>query len=427
MRSRVGTRPPHSSTTAHCQAAYPFLAKSGLGAPGVYVGRDAFGGAYVYDPWLLYEYGVVKDQNMIVLGDIGFGKSACVKTYVFRQRLFGRQSWVIDVKGEYGPLVAALGGTMISLVPGGEIRLNPLDQRGGREHQLSLLRSVAKAALRRELDPEEDAGLRVALDLVNQDKRGEQPVLPEIVDALLHPRAVMVEGVSAADAGAFAAANRLLALALQRLCEGDLRGMFDGPTTPGIDLGAPLVVLDLSAVQDSTAVGILMTCAVAWLQAILTQRTREAQASGESGVKMILVIEEGWRIAKHTGVVEWLQESFKLCRGLGVQNILVLHNLLDLETSGAAGSREARIVENLKDHAATKVIYRQPHEQANLTRSTFGLTETAGEIIPTLRRGESIRTVGHHVDLVQNQLSALEESFTYTDLRSTHHALKAAT
>ena len=74
-----------------------------------------------------------------------------------------------------------------------------------------------------------------------------------------------------------------MALALQRLCEGDLRGMFDGPTSEGLDLDAPLVVLDLSAVQDSAALGILMTCAAAWMQGIVMERKRAAEAGGGSG------------------------------------------------------------------------------------------------------------------------------------------------
>ena len=49
MRRR-GERPGHSATTAHFQAAYPFLGMGGLGAPGVYVGTDAFGGAWAFDP-----------------------------------------------------------------------------------------------------------------------------------------------------------------------------------------------------------------------------------------------------------------------------------------------------------------------------------------------------------------------------------------
>src|SRR5262249_48181492 len=156
---------------------------------------------------------------------------------------------------------------------------------------------------------EEDAGLRVALKSVGE--MVAEPTLPLVVATLLAPDEGMVVGVSAESAAAFAAANREVALALQRLCEGDLRGMFDGPTSDGLDLDAPLVVLDLSAVQDSAALGILMTCAAAWIQAIVIERKHEAEAGGKSGTKMIIALDEGWRVAGHIGVAEWLQQSWK--------------------------------------------------------------------------------------------------------------------
>lgn len=417
MRAHPAERPGHSATTAHFQAAYPFLAEGGLGAPGTYIGRDAYGGAWLYDPWALYGWGLLPGPNMLVVGQIGRAKSAFVKTYLFRQRVFGRQAWVLDPKGEYAPLARALGVRPIALAPGGEVRLNPLSPRGGQEAQLGLLRSVAQAALKRDLVPEEEAGLREALGAVSKECRGGEPTLPLIVEALLHPREAMVEGVSAASAADFAEANRAAALALQRLCEGDLRGMFDGPTTPGLDLDAPLVVLDLSAVQDSAALGILMTCAAAWQQAIMLERKRGAEAGERRTAKLISVIDEGWRVTSHIGVAEWLQQSFKLCRAHGVQNILVVHRLTDLGASGAAGSREARIAEGLVADADTKVIYAQPPDQLEGLRGLLGLSATETELVPTLRRGEALWQVGRRSFLVQHRLSAMERELVDTDAR----------
>lgn len=417
MRHLPAERPGHTGTTAHFQAVYPFLGQGGLGAPGAYIGRDAYGGAWMYDPWALYEAGVLADQNMLLLGKIGYRKSSLVKTYLFRQALFGRQAWVLDVKGEYGDLAKALGGTVISLQPGGEVRLNPLSRRGDRSAQLLLLRSVAKAALRRELSSEEDAGLRVALDLVTAERGEGEPTLPDVVNALLHPRMAMVEGVSAANAESFAEANRACALALQRLCEGDLRGMFDGPTTSAVNLDAGLVVLDLSAMQDSAALGILMTCAAAWLQAIMLERKRVAELGGGAGVKLILVVEEGARLTGHIGVSEWLQGNFKLCRSLGVHNIVVLHNISDLGTSGPQGSREVKLAEGLIADAGTKVIYAQSADQIEPTRSKFWLTETEANLITTLRRSEGLWLVGHQSELVQHRVSAFERGLIYNDHR----------
>jgi hypothetical protein len=422
----LAERPGHSGTTAHFQAAYPFLAEGGLGAPGVYIGRDAYGGSWLYDPWALYPQ-FLPGPNMLILGGLASRKSTGVKTYIYRQVLFGRQAWVLDPKGEYWPLARALGVRPNSLVPGGEVRLNPLSPRGGREGQLSLLRSVTRAALRRELDPEEDAGLNVALKAVEAEAGRGEPTLPMVVEALLHPRESMVRGVSAASREDFAEANRSAALALQRLCEGDLRGMFDGPTSEGLDLDARLVVLDLSAVRDSAALGILMTCAAAWQQAILLERKLAAEREDRQAPKLISVTEEGWRVTSHIGVAEWLQESFKLCRALGVQNIVVVHRLPDLGASGAAGSREARIAEGLIGDADTKVIYRQSPDQRELLRSRLGLSGTEAELTTTLRPGEALWVVGPRSFLVQQRTSQLERELVFTDWRMVEKPVGRAT
>jgi len=414
-RGYRGERPGHAATTAHFQAAFPFLAEGGLGAPGAYIGRDACGGAWVFDPWVAYEAGILSGPNMIVVGQLGRGKSAFLKTYIARQHVFGRQAWVLDPKGEYAPLGTALGWPPIALVPGGSVRLNPISSRLGREGQLSLLRSVAAAALRRELTPEEDAGVRVALKVVSAAELDE-PTLPEVVAALLHPvEAMVAELVMSVED--FAEATRQVALALQRLCEGDLRGMFDGPTSPGLDLDAPLVVLDLSAVQESAALGILMTCAAAWLQGMVMERKRLAEAGEEDGPKVIVAVDEAPLILADLAVAEWLQRSFKLSRAHGVQNIIALHRLSDLGAAGAQGSRKTRIAEGLIAEADTKVILAQPPDQIEGLRNLLGLSATEAELVPTLRRGEALWVVGRRSFLVQHRLSSIERGLVDTDAR----------
>lgn len=416
MIARLGKRPAHSATTAHACAAFPFLAQGRLPAAGVYIGRDLYGGGFSYDPWLLYPQ-VLQGSNMLILGGLGTRKSSLLKTYIYRQVLHGRQAWVLDVKGEFASLAAALDCRPIALQPGGEVRLNPIERRGGRDGQLSLLRSVAQGALGRELEPEEDAGLRVALDQVNEECRDGEPTLPMVVDALLHPREAMVQAVSAADAASLAASVRQAALALQRLCAGDLRGMFDGPTSEGLDLEAPLVVIDLSAVRDSAAVAILMACAGAWQQAILAERKRAAEEEGVATPKLISGTEEGWRLTSNTGAAEWLLENWKLCRGWGVQNIGVIHRISDLGASGAEGSREARIAEGLLADTDTLVIYRQAPDQVPVLRSRAGLGETEAELTTTLRPGEALWVVARRSFLVYHEVSSIERPFVYTDAR----------
>src|SRR5579862_5867544 len=122
-------RPPpaHRATTAHLQAVYPFVSEGGLGPHGTLVGRDLFGGSFCFDPWELYGRGVLTNPNVLVVGQIGRGKSTFIKTFAWRQLAFGRRAWIVDPKGEYGPLAEACSSRPLRLAPGGPLRLNPLE------------------------------------------------------------------------------------------------------------------------------------------------------------------------------------------------------------------------------------------------------------------------------------------------------------
>jgi type IV secretory pathway VirB4 component len=346
-----------------------------------------------------------------VIGIVGRAKSSLVKTYVFRQSVFGRQAWIVDVKGEYDRLAEAMGVRPIALSPGGAVRLNPLTPRGGPERQLNLLYSVAAAALERSLTPEEKRAAQEALHVLEL-RSAREPTLPDVVEVLMRPPVEMADAL-AMGLEEIVAATRPMAFALDQLCSGNLRGMFDGPTSPGLDLDAPVVALNLRAVLNThtPALGILMTCATAWLQAMI-----EAE-SDERSAKRIVVVDEAWRILSNLGIGEWLQQSFKLSRGLGAQNVVVMHRLSDLRAAGAEGSREVRLAEGLLADAETKVVYAQPTDQLPQARELLGLTDTEAELLPHLRRGWALWKVGQRSFLVQHRLSDLERELVDTDAR----------
>jgi type IV secretory pathway VirB4 component len=322
--------------------------------------------------------------------------------------LFGRRAFVLDIKREYGPLCRAVGVQPISLVPGGKVRLNPLASRPEEHTQLELLRAVTVTAIGSSLSQAESGALREALSVVRQGGRVE-PTLPQIAEVLFHPLAGMAARLRTSTEQLAADARRA-ALALQDLCEGPLRGMFDGPTTPGLDLDAKLVVLDLHAVRDSPAVGILMACATAWMSALLAQM---AERPGRE--RLINVADESWKIVQHTGLGEWFQSNFKLARQFGVMNLVVLHKLADLRAAGDAGSRAARIAEGLIADASTRIVYHQDESQIPLTRSLLGLSETESRLISMLSAGQALWRVGSRSFVVQHYRSRLEAKLTDTD------------
>jgi len=416
VRTPGGFRvPAHSVTTRNLGAAYPLLAEAGLGRRGVLIGHDLLGGSFVFDPFELYREGVVSNPNMIVFGQIGRGKSALLKTYLWRQSVFGRRAWVVDPKGEYAGLAESWGVRPVALRPGGSVRLNPLDPvsvPGGDaaaaedpdRRQSELLASLASACLGRALAPRERAAVDLGLGSVRAGSR--VPTVPAVVAALLDPSDEQAARIRT-DRASLLEDGRDVALELRRLVHGDLCGMFDGETTAGLDLSGPLVVLDLSALYSSAALGVLMACATAWLQAAVSRSSGSRQA--------FLVVDEAWAILANLGVARWLQASWKLSRAHGVANVAALHRLSDLAAVGAAGSEQVGLAEGLLSDSETLVIYAQPPGEVAKAAELLSLSSTEVELVPQLRRGVALWKVGRRSFLVRHVVGSTERALVDTD------------
>lgn len=407
--------PAHESTTAQLGAAYPFAASAPLPASRVLIGQDLAGGPFAHDPFELYAAGTVTNPNVTVLGQIGRGKSALVKTYLLRQAAFGRQVAVLDPKGEYGALARALGSSPLSLAPGGPIRVNPLDApsvppaMGVERHRLVLLATLAAACLRRPLSPREHTALELALGAATRAHEGRAtgpPVLPDVVWSLLRPLAESARTVGTTKA-TLELDGRDVGLELRRLVEGDLAGMFDGPTTPGVDQRSGVLVVDLSAVYHSEALGALMVCASAWLQAMTAQ----------ADARTILVVDEAWAILTELAVARYLRSSWKLARSYGLANVAVCHRASDLGASGPAGSEQSRLAEGLLADSETVVCYAQPPSELPALADLLGCSREELDVLPRLRRGVALWRVGSRRYLVEHLLGPDERTVVDTDAR----------
>lgn len=402
--------PAHRATTAHIQAVYPFVADSSM-YQGTLIGQDLFGGPFCFDPWELYGSGRLTNPNVMVFGQLGRGKSTFIKTLVWRQAAFGRRAWIIDPKGEYGALAAACGTTPLALVPGGRCRLNPLDAPSGagsdREavlrSRVDLVASLLSSSLRRRLGAEERTAVEMAVRQVSAGRAN--PVLPDLVEALLEPDAVAAATIGTDRLG-LAAAGRVPALELRRMVNGDLAGMFDGPTTAGADLEAPVVVLDLSAIFATAALPLVMTCATAWLQSVLARA---------DGVKRLVVIDEAWAILDDLSIARWTQATFKLSRALGVANVVVVHRVSDLGATGSNGSAEQKLADGLLADSETRVLFGQPPSEAEETARVLGLSRAEVETLTRLPRGVALWRVGQRSFLVQHLVGEGERVLVDTD------------
>ena len=399
--------PRHQDTSATLGGAYPFLAEGGLGSDGVFVGQDLYSGSsFVYDPWVLYQRGLITAPNIVLAGIVGSGKSALAKSLYTRSIPFGRRVYVPgDPKGEHTAVAEAVGGKAIALGHGMSNRLNPLDE-GHRPSGLDdaqwlgqvtsrrreLVGALAETVLDRQLTPLEHTAVDVAL--VGAVRSAEVPVLPMVVDRLLAP------DKSDDPDGRLAEDGRLAGHALRRLVAGDLAGLFDGPSTVRFDPTLPMISLDLSRVaENTTLVAVLMTCASAWMESALLD---------PNGGQRWVVYDEAWRLMSHPALLRRMDAHWRLGRHYGIANMLIFHKLSDLDNVGDQGSAMRALASSLLANAETRVVYRQESDQLGSTASALGLTGTEQSLLPTLGTGQGLWRIKNRSFVVQHQLHPAE-------------------
>ena len=399
--------PAHQDTSARLQGAYPFLAEGGLGSSGVFVGQDLYSsGSFVYDPWVLYQRGIITAPNLVLAGIVGSGKSSLAKSLYTRSIAFGRRVYVPgDPKGEHTPVAQAIGGKAIILGHGLGARLNPLDEgyrpAGITDHEWAttvaarrrdLIGALAETVLERSLTPLEHTAIDVALRATVS--QSSVPILPMVVDRILAPDR------TDDDDGRLGEDGRLVGHALRRLVAGDLAGLFDGPSTVRFDPSLPMLSLDLSrVVENSTLISVLMTCSSAWMESALLD---------PNGGQRWVVYDEAWRLMSHPSLLRRMDAHWRLARHYGLANLLIFHKLSDLETVGDQGSAMRALASSLLANAETRIIYRQESDQLGATAQALGLTGTERKLLPSLGTGQGLWRIKESSYVVQHQLHPAE-------------------
>jgi hypothetical protein len=394
------------STMAHLCAAYPFHADESFGERGVLIGSNVTGGlsGFYFDPFEFYEQGHLSNPNMLVLGSVGFGKSATVKAFIRRSKaVYGGERYlaIIDPKGEYGDVAADLGLPVVQLRPGGRDRINPMDPGGGDTDSSVLARQTLAAqlvagALDRDLSPVEDAVLGWAVERCCRS--GRPFTMRDLCAEILDPPEDLVR-ISRHTPLELTKATAPVSFALDNLCGRSLRGMFDGPTSVHVDWDAgPGVVLDLSAVySNSAALPLVMVAATHWLTAALRGRPER---------RSIQVIDEAWAAVQHGAA--YFQSSLKLSRTYGVATVLVCHRPSDLTAQADDGTAAAKIAAGLLSDIQTRVLLRQPPEQVAAAAQMFDLTEREQQWLGQLVKGRAIWRIGTRSAVAHTRLTERE-------------------
>lgn len=372
---------------------YPWLLGSGLPPRGVPVGRDVLTGELVCIDPSGWTGRYTTNPGVWVMSQPGAGKSALVKRVCLVYAAYGHMPVVPgDVKGEYSSLITEMGGSVVRIGDGSG-RINPLDSgplkghadalpaarrqglidtlNGRRLETLGALLSTQHGLGRAPQAVERsalDTAVQVAADAQTP---GTDPVVKDVVDVLrAAPEALRTK--LAAEGSVYQDLTRAVVAGLDNLIGGPLKGLFDGPTTVPLDISAPAVSVDISALRargnDVVSAGMIATWAYTY------SAIDSARSLGLMDRKLVLPMDEMWRALRSgPGLVDAMDAISRLNRTTDDVTIYVTHSLLDVEALPTETDRaKAR---GLMDRCDTWVIGASTEEELGRVTGKRALTE----------------------------------------------------
>ena len=379
---------PLATTTAQLRGAIPWETPRPLGLVRVPVGLDVHTGqAFCFDPFQAYQRGIVTDPVMLVLGSKGSGKSTLVKSLAVRMAAHGYLIRHIDPKGE-GSALADYFAT--EPIRPGRVVINPFDGLDWGERGRMAM-ALVSAALNRPLTPVEQAAITAAteastaLNLTVMADRLAQP------DALTSPLHITDRDV------------RDLVAGLHTLGSSKAGRMMFGDSTVTVDSTAPYLSVDLSGHDDDT-LRVLMVAVTGWITGLWsgTDRLRPK----------LVVMDEFWRLLTDRATAEWAKYAFKMSRDHGASYVAVLQHLGDLR-SVEADTRAIAL--GLLADSETRIVYRQPPDQAKALGDLLGLTTEEIAVVQRLTPGHALWRVGGRSFVVQHLITDTERPLIDTN------------
>lgn len=386
------------TSTRQAEILNSTLIAAPTGSAGVSIGRDVMSRTGVNsDPITGYNATpkLVTSTGVVVLGDVGSGKSSGVKCmYVIRPLVLKQRRVVIFDKkdeggeGEYSELCRHYGHDPLRFtLDGTGEKLNLLDPllstRGddGQDNHLELLDTVP--SLVREgvsADEWERKAIRLAYRSLRKSfEDGRVSTLDDLVQRL----GILENGDRSLVGMSSAAKERLHQAGLSiRWVFDDLMdsygSVFDGETSKRVRLDDRITSFDISQLPDAgPSIPTVMGVANLWLL---------ATARKQRGWKTNVINEEAWYIMA-TELAKQAKSNTKLARGLGLSNVYVMHKGSDTPV----GSPGMSVIQE----AHTIHIYRQNRPiEAAWCASTFGFEQETARIIETLDNGHYIFKVG---------------------------------
>ncbi|UUV32080.1 ATP-binding protein [Amycolatopsis roodepoortensis] len=429
----------YQAATSEIGGLFPLLAANGIPAVGARIGYDTLsGGAFYAHPieWVT-RYRLCANPNIVIFGEPGRGKSSTVVAILLRMMLFGIKTLISgDVKGEYTPMLRALGITPIALGRGSSARLNALDlgplrSRWGtwavsrQREELAgvlgrwtkLLVALAEAQGYRPTVTDEAVLSTVLRRLVGVDDGYTQlrtVTIPDVQRELTEPDDALWTTTRFADRRQFLDTLRPITDALGNLINGPLAGLFDQETNFTLDWDAPVQSMDLSLLRSrgDQAIAVALTCLGSW-----SSMVTDLQDDGEI---RIVVRDEVWRQMRlGLRAVQAVDSDLRLSRAERKIQILVMHKPSDPLSVGAAGSQEVAIAKDLLALCSTRILFGQSTRVADELAEDFALSEREQQVTTGWameRTGRALWKIENHPGYkVQTVLSRTERQIFDTN------------
>lgn len=345
----------YQATTVQACGLFPFTAGSGAPSAGVPFGRHMTWGEVVCcDPFAWMDAGLTTNRGVFLLGQPGTGKSSAGKRICRGLMAFGAVPLFLgDAKPDYTAVVRSAGGQVIRIGRGLD-RINPLDA-GPLGAALARLSGPAADRLRLEvrgrrltatlalcslvrtdapMTNSEETVIGAAVDLLaDRLPAGTEPTVPDVLAVIREGHGRLVSAAEVDSPDEYRAETRRLRQTLRMLCEGSLKGVFDGPTTQPIDLTAPAVSIDISAVTSAgdTLLSAAMLSTWSYGFAVIDASTALADAGLAPPRRYVAVLDELWRALRGApGLVDHADALTRVYRGRDVAHMMMTHSLDDL-------------------------------------------------------------------------------------------------
>jgi hypothetical protein len=408
----------YQATTTQLCGLYPFVAGSGTPAVGTPVGRhQLWGEVACLDPLAWLRAGLITNPGVFVLGQPGTGKSALVKRLVTGSVAFGAKVLILgDAKPDYTPLVRYLGGQVIRIGRGLD-RINPLDtgplgaalaQLTGpdaqrlrweiRSRRLTLLMALATLIRGERITNAEEVVLGRAIDLLDDRRHGQpEPTVTDVLAVIEEGPDTLRAATRAGSPGRYYDQVADLIFTLDLLCTGSLAGVFDGATSQPIDLDAPAVSVDISAIRAAgdKLLTAAMLCTWSYGFGCVDAATALAELGAGPKRSYLGVMDELWRALRGApGLVEHADSLTRLNRSRGMASIMITHSLTDLDALATEEDR-AKARGFIDRSAITILAGLPPRELAKVSEITR-LTAPEQALVASWSAPESYRPGARH-------------------------------